>query len=403
MVAEILSIAKYDWRGKVVKLAIVNGKIYTITQGVIEQGTVLCEDGKIVAVGTDVAVPEDAQIIDAQGKTVTPGFIDAHSHIGLFGEPLLPATADGNEKTGPVQASLYGIDALNPADPAFPQVLAAGVTTVYTGPGSSNIIGGTGMAIKTYGRTVDEMVIPGTEGMKMALGENPKRNYGEMRRMPGTRMGNAAVLREALVSAQNYMRKLEQAEAEGKAGTVDRNLKMEQLVKVLRREMPARMHCHRADDIITAIRIAEEFNLDYVLEHATEGYKIADILAEKKARCVVGPLGMGPSKHELWEVRLDTPAVLAKAGVKVAIQMDTSSATKYLPLWAGIAVREGMDEEEALRAITINPAEILGLGDRLGSIEVGKEADLAVFDGHPLCNFTTCQYVVLGGRLVHSI
>ncbi|NLW17130.1 MAG: amidohydrolase, partial [Firmicutes bacterium] len=171
------------------KLAVVNGKIYTITQGVIEKGTVLCEDGKIVAVGTDVAVPEDAQVIDAEGKSVTPGLIDAHSHIGLFGEPTLPATADGNEKTGPMQAALYGIDSLNPADPAFPQVLAAGVTTVYTGPGSSNIIGGTGMAIKTLGRTVDEMVIPGTEGMKMALGENPKRNYGAINRMPGTRMG----------------------------------------------------------------------------------------------------------------------------------------------------------------------------------------------------------------------
>lgn len=385
------------------KLAVVNGRLYTITQGIIENGTVLCEDGKIVAVGTDVVVPEDAQVIDATGKSVTPGLIDAHSHIGLFGEPTLPATADGNEKTGPMQAALFGIDSLNPADPAFPQVLAAGVTTVYTGPGSSNIIGGTGMAIKTLGRTVDDMVIPGTEGMKMALGENPKRNYGAINKMPGTRMGNAAVLREALIAAQNYMAKLERAEAEGKPKSVDRDLKMEQLVKVLKREMKARIHCHRADDIMTAIRIAEEFNLDYVLEHATEGYKVADILAEKKARCVVGPLDMEPVKHELWEVRLDTPAILAKAGCKVAIQMDSSSATKHLPWMAGVAAREGMGEEEALRAITINAAEIIGLGDRLGSIEVGKEADLAIFDGHPLCNFTTCEKVIVAGRLVHSL
>jgi imidazolonepropionase-like amidohydrolase len=385
------------------KLAITNGKLYTITQGVIEQGTVLCEDGKIIAVGTDVVVPADAQIIDAQGKVVTPGLIDAHSHIGLFGEPSLPATADGNEKTGPMQSGLFGIDALNPADPAFPQVLAAGVTTVYTGPGSSNIIGGTGMAIKTLGRTVDEMLIPGSEGMKMALGENPKRNYGAINKMPGTRMGNAAVLREALISAQNYLDKMARAEAEGKAKSVDRDLKMEQLAKVLRREMKARIHCHRADDIMTAIRIAEEFNLDYVLEHATEGHKIPDILAEKQVRCVVGPLDMEPAKHELWDVRLDNPAILAKAGCKVAIQMDSSSATKYLPWMAGVAMREGLGEEEALRAITINPAEILGLDDRLGSIEVGKEADLAIFDGHPLCNFTTCQQVIMGGRLVFSI
>lgn len=384
------------------KLAVKNGLLYTITHGIIAGGTVLMEDGKIVAVGTDVAIPEDSQVIDAAGQAVTPGLIDAHAHIGLFGEPSVPATADGNEKTGPVQSSLFGIDSLNPADPAFPQVLAAGVTTVYTGPGSSNIIGGTGMAIKTVGRTVDEMVIPGSEGMKFALGENPKRNYGAINRMPGTRMGNAAVMREALIGAQNYLAKLERAAAEGKAHTVDRDLKNEQLVKVLKREMKARIHCHRADDIMTAIRIAEEFELDFVLEHATEGYKVADILAEKQVPCVVGPLLMGPSKHELWEVRLDTPVVLGRAGVKVAIQMDTSGATRWLPVVTGLTVREGWSREEALRAITINPAEILGLDDRLGSIEVGKEADLAIFDGCPLSNFTLCETVVVAGQVVHQ-
>ena len=385
------------------KLVVKNGCIYTITQGVIENGTVLMENGKIIAVGTDVAIPADAQVIDAQGQIVTPGLIDAHSHIGLFGEPIVPATADGNEKTGPVQSSLFGVDSLNPADPAFPAVLAAGVTTVYTGPGSSNIIGGTGMAIKTIGRTVYDMVIPGTEGMKMALGENPKRNYGAEHKIPSTRMGNAAVLREALINAQNYQQKIEWAEAEGKKNTVDRNLGLEQLGKVLRREMKARIHCHRADDIMTAIRIAEEFNLDFVLEHATEGYKVADILADKHVPCVVGPLLMGPAKHELWEVRLDNPAILARAGVKVAIQMDGSSITKWLPMNTGIAVREGLDIREALRAITINPAEIIGLGDRLGSIEVGKEADLAIWNGHPLSNFTTCQTVIVAGKVVHQL
>lgn len=385
------------------KLAVKNGRLYTITQGVIERGTVLMENGKFVAVGADVAIPEDAQVIEAQGQTVTPGLIDAHSHIGLFGEPSIPATADGNEKTGPVQSSLFGIDSLNPADPAFPQVLAAGVTTVYTGPGSSNIIGGTGMVIKTVGRTVYDMLIPGTEGMKMALGENPKRNYSAVNKLPSTRMGNAAVLREALIAAQNYQQKLDRAAEEGKQHAVDRNLGLEQLCKVLRREMKARIHCHRADDIITAIRIAEEFNLDFVLEHATEGYKVADILAEKRVPCVVGPLLMGPAKHELWEVRLDTPAVLARAGVKVAIQMDSSSDTKWLPVYTGIAVREGLDIDEAMRAITINPAEILGLADRLGSIEVGKEADLAIFNGHPLSNFTACRTVIVGGKVVHQL
>lgn len=385
------------------KLAVKNACLYTITQGVIENGTVLMENGRIIAVGQDVTIPADAQVIDAAGQIVTPGLIDAHSHIGLFGEPSIPATADGNEKTGPIQASLFGIDSLNPADPAFPLVLAAGVTTVYTGPGSSNLIGGTGMVVKTVGRTVDEMVIPGTEGMKMALGENPKRNYSAVNKSPSTRMGNAAVLRQALIDAQNYQQKLDRAEAEGKPGTVDRNLGMEQLCKVLRREMKARMHCHRADDIITAIRIAEEFNLDFVLEHATEGYRVADILAGKQVPCVVGPLLMEPAKHELWDVRLSTPGVLAKAGVKVAIQMDGSSETKWLPLCAGIAVREGMEMAEALRAVTINSAEIIGVADRLGSIEVGKDADLAIWNGHPLNNFTTCQTVIVAGKVVHQV
>lgn len=386
-------------------LAIVNGKVYTITKGVIEKGTVLIEDGKIKAVGgPDLAIPEGVQVIDAGGKVVTPGFIDAHSHIGLFGEPSLPATADGNEKTGPIKPMLRGIDSLNPADPAFKPVLEAGVTTVYTGPGSSNVIGGTGLAIKTYGRTVYDMMIPGTEAMKMALGENPKRNYGGMGKMPGTRMGNAAVLREALIKAQNYMAKVERAREEtkdgGKPKLPDRDYGLEMLCKVLRREMRARIHAHRADDIITAIRIAEEFNLDISIEHATEGYKIADILAEKNIPCVVGPLLMGPRKHELWEVKLENPAILSQAGVKVAIQVDSSSATRWLPIHVGIAVRFGMSEEEAFKAVTINAAEIIGVADRLGSLEPGKDADVVIWNGHPFSNFTLTEKVIVNGKVV---
>lgn len=386
-------------------LAIVNGKVMTITQGTICKGTVLIEDGKIKAVGkADMEIPEGATLIDAEGKVVTPGLIDAHSHIGLFGEPRIPATADGNEKTGPVKSMLRGIDALNPADPSFPQVLEAGVTAVYTGPGSSNIIGGTGMVIKTAGRTVYDMVIPNTEGMKMALGENPKRNYGPAGKMPGTRMGNAAVLREALIKAQNYLNKIEQAKGKASEGETpnlpDRDLGLEMLGKVLKREMKARIHAHRADDIMTAIRIAEEFELDYVIEHATEGYLIADILAEKNVPCVVGPLLMGPGKHELWKVKMETPGLLAQAGVKVAIQVDSSSATKWLPVHAGLAVRFGMDEQEAFKAITINAAEIIGVADRMGSIEVGKDANIAIFNGHPLSNFTLTDKVILDGKVV---
>ncbi len=381
-------------------LAIVNGKILTITRGTIDKGTILVEDGKIKAVGPDVSVPEGAEVIDASGMWVTPGFIDAHSHIGLFGEPAVRATRDGNEVTDPITPQLRGIDSLNPDDPSFADALGGGVTALYTGPGSANVIGGTGLVIKLAGRTAEEMALPGTEGMKMALGENPKRVYGEGKsKAPATRMAIAALLRDALVKAQNYMNKWDQAESEGKKP--ERDLRWEALAKVLRREMKARIHAHRADDIMTAIRIAEEFNLDLVVEHATEGYKIADILAEKGVPCVVGPLLMSRSKMELKDVTLRNPGILARAGVKVAIQCDTASNTRWLALHAGLAVREGMPEEEALRAITINPAEILGVADRMGSIEPGKDADLAIFDGHPFMTYTKCMYTLVNGKVVH--
>ncbi len=387
-------------------IAIKGGKILTITQGVIEDGVVLVENGKIAAIGKDVAIPEGAKVIDATGKTVMPGLIDAHSHISLFGEPHVPATSDGNEVSSPNTAQVRGLDALNPADPAIPMVRDAGFTTLYTGPGSANVIGGTGMAIKLRGRTAEEMVIPGTEAMKMALGENPKRVYGQgQKKAPYTRMANASVLRESLIEAQNYLNKIEFAQAEATEGKPaklpDRNLKLEMLGKVLRREMKARIHSHRADDIMTAVRIAEEFNLDYSIEHCTEGYKIADILAEKGVTCVVGPMLMGPSKHELWDVRLETAGVLTKAGVRVCLMADTSSATKWLPIHVGLVVREGMPEEEAFKAVTIYAAELLGIADKVGSLEVGKDADIAIFNGHPFCNFTKCELTMIDGQVWH--
>lgn len=387
-------------------IAIKGGKIITITQGVIEDGVILVENGKIAAIGKDIAIPAGAEIIDATGKTVMPGLIDAHSHISLFGEPSVPATMDGNEMTSPNTAQVRGLDALNPEDPAIPIVRNAGFTTLYTGPGSANLIGGTGMAIKLRGRTAEEMVIPGTEAMKMALGENPKRVYGQgQKKAPSTRMANASVLREALIEAQNYLNKIELAEAEAADGKPaklpDRNLKLEVLGKVLRRELKARIHAHRADDIMTAIRISEEFNLDYSIEHCTEGYKIADILAEKGVTCVVGPMLMGPSKHELWEVKLETAGILTKAGARVCLQADTSSATRWLPIHVGLTIKHGMPEEEAFKAVTIYPAELLGIKDKVGSLEVGKDADIAIFDGHPFCNFTKCELTMIDGKVWH--
>ncbi|MCE5196055.1 MAG: amidohydrolase [Negativicutes bacterium] len=383
------------------KYAIQGGSVWTITHGKIENGVVLVEDTKIVQVGdAGTKIPADYTVIDATGKIVLPGFIDAHTHLSLFGDPSVWAAGDGNEKSGAIQARLRGIDSLNPQDPAIPVVREGGFTAVYTGPGSSNLIGGTGFVMKLRGRSVEEMVIPGTEGMKMALGENPKRNYEG--KSNGTRMGNAAVLRDALMKATDYMRKVETAKAEGKPAP-DHDLNSEALIPVLKRQMKARIHAHRADDILTAIRIAEEFNLDYIIEHCTEGYKIADILAAKHVRATVGPLNMGHSKQELWEVSWTNPAVLAEAGVMVALQNDTAANTRYLPIMAGIAVREGMKYDDALRGMTIIPAEMLGVGERMGSLEVGKDADIVIFTGDPLSNLSKCCFTMIDGEIYHQI
>lgn len=381
-------------------IAIINGKINPITSGIIEKGMVLIEGGKIKAVSREINVPEGAEIVDAEGKWVLPGLIDAHSHIGLYGEPSVWPNLDLNEMTAPNTAQLRAIDALNPDDPAFNDVLAAGITSVYTGPGSANVIGGTGILIKTFGRTPEEMVVPGTEGMKIALGENPKRVYGaDKKQYPATRMGNAAVLREALVAAQNYLAKIARVDVGNVNEYPERDLKLEALARVLRREIKARIHCHRKDDILTAIRIAEEFNLDYVIEHCTEGYKIADILGAKGVQATVGPLLMSREKMEISQVTLKNPGILSKAGVKVALQVDASSETKWLPLHAGLAVREGMKEAEAFKAITINAAVITGAADRIGSLEPGKDADIAIFSGHPFCTFTVCERTYVNGKI----
>lgn len=374
-------------------LAIINGRVMTITRGELEPGVVLIEGKKIKAVGQDLSIPPEAQVIDASGWYVMPGMIDAHSHLGVLGEPWIWSHDDVNELVDPVTPHLRAIDSLNPDDVAFKEVVAAGITTVYTGPGSGNVVGGTGIAIKLRGVSADEMVIPNTEGMKMALGENPKRVYGrDQKKSPATRMGNAGLLRESLVKAENYLNKKPDGE---------RDIRLEALSRVLTRQLKARIHAHRADDILTALRIGEEFGLDVVIEHATEGYKVADILAEKQALCVVGPMLMGRSKAELQEVNIRNAALLVEAGVKIAIQTDATSETRWLPIEVGVAIREGLPEEEAFRAVTINPATIIGVQDRLGSIEPGKDADLALFDGHPFEVRSRCRMVLIDGEVVH--
>ena len=381
-------------------LAITNVKIITVTQGIIEEGTVLIEDGKIKAVGQQVAVPADAEVIDGSGKVLSPGLIDAHSHAGLDEEGYGSEGWDYNEATDPATPWLRAIDGINPTEMGLRDAAANGITTVCVVPGSANVIGGEGIIIHTYGSVVDEMVISRDAGLKVAFGENPKRVYKEQKKMPTTRMGTAAILREHLVRAMNYMARLEQGEKDPDK-MPERDLRLENLVRVLRREIPLRAHAHRADDIMTALRIADEFNVRIVIEHATEGHKIAEHLARRQVPAVVGPSMTSRSKVELQEQDFSTAAVLNEAGVKVALTLDHPVVPlKYLPVVAALAVRAGLPEEEAWKAITINPAEILGIDHLVGSIEVGKAADLVLWSGDPLDVRSRAEKVLINGRLV---
>ena len=382
-------------------IALKNCKAVTITNGILDNATILVEEGLIKAVGLDVEIPAEAEVIDLSGKWVTPGFIDAHCHFSAMSEPRTKGMGDdGNEVTNPVTAHIRIIDALNPFGIAYEPVRKAGFTTCYTMPGSANVIGGTGIAFKLKdGRCIEDIIIPGTEMMKMALGENPKGAYGGQKKMPMTRMGTGAVLREALFEAKQYLDELLNEKEDKK---VKRNFKLEALVPVVRGEMRCRIHCHRADDIMTAIRIAEEFGLEFTIEHATEGYKIADILAEKNVTCVVGPMRMIPGKMEVWDCTIENPALLEKAGVEIALTADAETATQWLPEETGVAMAYGLSEEMAFKALTINAAKVIKLDHRIGSLEVGKDADLAIFDGHPLSNMTRCKATMIDGKFWYN-
>jgi len=393
-------------------MLVIKGGTFLTPEERIEGGALLIEDGKILEVGKEINIPPDAEVIDAQGKFITPGLIDAHCHTGLFPDGVGHEQSDGNEMTDPVTPHLRAIDAIHPEDMAFDDLRRAGVTTINTGPGSANVVGGQTAIVKTWGRTVEEMLVRAPAAMKMALGENPKRVYGEQKKTPSTRMGNAAVLREWLTKAQNYLERWERYRrrlAECKAGEKEpeppeRDLRLEELARVLKGEIPAHIHAHRADDILTALRIADEFGIKkLVLIHATEGYKVADILAERGVPCVVGPILFSRRKYELRGMTPKNPAILSRAGVKVAIQTDQISAVKYILFDAALAIREGMDEKEALKAITIYPAEILGVADRVGSLEPGKDADLVILSAHPFeLTKSRVEVVLIDGKIVYQ-
>lgn len=379
-------------------IALVNGKIVPVSSGIIEKGTVLVKDGKIIAVGENVEIPRGSEIIDCTGKWITPGLIDAHSHICAMNEPgVYQIPMDGNEITNPNTCYVRMLDAFNPFDMAVKEVREAGFTTCCTLPGSANVIGGTGFAFKLKkASTVMDMKIEGTTVMKMALGENPKRCYGPDKKMPMTRMGTGAVLREALFNAKAYSDALLEAEKNPEK-QVKRDFKLDPLVPVVRGKMRCRIHCHQADDIVTAIRICEEFGVKYSLEHCTEGYKILDFLKSKNVMAVVGPLLMGPMKYEIWGCRQDTPAKMEEAGLNFCLTADEASGTKWLPTHVGIAMARGLSFEGAMEALTIRPATLLGVDAKVGSLEVGKDADIAIFDGMPFENLTSCQATMING------
>ena len=383
--------------------AIINAKIYTVTKGTIKKGTILIEDGKIAAVGARVAVPEGAEIIDAAGMLVTPGFIEAHGHPNMKESPsVYSEKSDINEFTDPITPQVRIQDSLDPGHPSFTNMREGGFTTVCCLPGSANLIGGLGLVVKNKKAMVlDEMAIWGYEPMKFAMGENPKKCYGE-KKMPMTRMGNAALMRETLAAAKQYSDKLLEAEKDPEK-KVEPNFKLDNLVPVVRGERRCRFHAHRADDIVTACNIAKEFGLDFSIEHVTDGRRIAPWLAKNKIKCVVGPIHIGPVKIEMWNSSMETPSVLFEAGVDLALTMDSGLDTWQLPFIAGLCVtRHDLAYDDALKALTINPAKILKLEDRIGSIEKGKDADLAVWTGDPLSNMSRCKYTVIDGEVYEN-
>jgi len=386
-------------------VAIVGGRVVPISSGPLADGTVLIADGKIVAVGPDVAVPDGVPVIDATGGWVLPGFIEAHGHLGVHEEGEGWAGQDTNELTEPVTAQVRAIDAINPAELGFRDAISGGVLAVNVNPGSGNPIGGQTAALKCWGRTVDEMLLRAPAGMKSALGENPKRVYGEQKKTPSTRLGTAAVIRSALVDAANYLQRLDAEERKPEADRkpVDRDLKLEALGKVLRREIPWRQHCHRADDIATAIRIADEFGYELVIDHGTEAHLLADILAARNIPVIIGPLFTTRSKVELRNRSLANPGKLAAAGVTIAITTDHPVVpVNFLAHQAALSVKHGLDPDVALRALTINPARIVGIDDRLGSLEPGKDADLVIWSGDPLDVLSRVEHALIDGTEIYT-
>jgi imidazolonepropionase-like amidohydrolase len=371
------------------KILLKNATVYPITSSVINNGDVLIEDGKIANVGVNLLPDEETQVIDCQNKHLLPGFIEVHSHLGLYDEGTGWAGNDANETKEELSPHIRAIDGVYPLDPAFGDAIKFGITTAHVMPGSANVIGGTTSVIKTAGRNIKKMTIQETAGLKIALGENPKRIHSHGNSESMTRMGIMGMLREAFYTAIH--------------ADNPESLRIEPIVKAIKREIPVRIHAHRADDIITALRFAEEFNLDLRIEHCTEGHLVADELSGLGLKVSVGPTLTRRSKVELKNKTWRTYQELTRHGVEVSITTDHPyTPIQYLNVCAAIAVREGLSEEKALEGLTILPARNLRIDDTLGSIEIGKEADLVLWSHHPFHFLAKTKWTMMGGEIIYE-
>ncbi len=372
-------------------LLIRNGLVFTMEANEESYADLLIDKGKIIRISGNITPTEQMEIIDATGLRVYPGFIDAHSHIGISEEKKTNQIDESNEGTNPVTPCVRAIDAINPMDSAFHNALAVGITGVMVGPGSSNAIGGQFAFIKTYGRRIDDMIVLAPSAMKIAFGENPMTNYGSNGNIPSTRMGIASLIREELTRARQYF---------GGGCETQESFCMECYRELFEGNIPLKAHVHRADDIFTAIRIAEEFGLGLTLDHCTEGHLIADEIAKSGYPAIVGPSLASRSKNEVSQSDFKTPGILEKAGVLVALTTDHPvSRIQYLPLCAGLAAKEGMSEWGALRAITIDAARVCRVEHRLGSLKEGKDADITIYDGNPLEIASSVKYTIVNGQI----
>lgn len=384
---------------------IVDGKIMTMAGPVYEDGVLHIRNGKIVEVGGKGSVelhPENGEcVLPVAGAWVMPGIIEAHCHMGITEEKKGMEGDDCNETVNPVTPYLRAIDAINTMDAAFDDAVRAGITAAMIGPGSSNVVGGQFALVKTHGRRIDDLIIKAPAAMKVAFGENPKVNYSEQGKSPSTRMAIAAMLRQELSEAKQYFRQKEQADQSGEFLAED--FAKECWKPVLDNRIPLKAHVHRVDDIFTAIRIAKEFGLSMTLDHCSEGHLIAEELAQAGFPAIVGPDLTSRNKIEVQNMSFKTAGVLNRAGVLIAITTDHPvSLIQYLPICAGLAVKAGLPMEEGLKAITINPAKICGVADRMGSLEVGKDANIAIFDGNPMEVFTRTLYTIIEGAVVYD-